>query len=221
MLDAPTWMALARATPEFVHGLSITLSIAVFALPLALGVGLLFAGAASSAVFPIRAPATALIEFLRNTPLLLQMFFLYFGGPLVGVKLSGEACGVVAIAVQHGAFLSDVFVAGASAVSIRQREAARAIGLARRGTFWYVVLPQAAIRVLVPIGNQMIVAVKDTSIVSAIGVLDLTLTGKVVLERTGASFEIFVLIGLLYLVMTLLLTIVVARLERWAAPRIT
>jgi polar amino acid transport system permease protein len=219
-LNGTTWGAIWLALPDLAHGFAITIAIAALALPLALIIGLVFAVLRCAPLAPVRLAQVSLVEFLRNTPLLLQMFFLYFGGPLIGFRISGEACGVLAIAVQHGAFLSDTFLAGARAVSARQREAAKAIGLGRMGAFRHVLLPQAGLRVLVPIGNQLIIAVKDTAIVSGIGVLDLTLTGKVVLERSGASFEIFLAIGAAYLALTTILTVLVAILERWASPRI-
>ena len=144
----------------------------------------------------------AVVFSMRNTPLLLQIYLIYFGLPLFGLYPSEFTCGVVGIALQHGAFLTEIYRGAIESIDRRQWDAARGIGMQRLTAFRHVILPQALLKILGPLGNQMIVLVKDTSLVSAIGVMDLTMTGKMAIERSAASAEIFVAIGLLYLLLT-------------------
>jgi len=191
-----------RLYPSLVTGFAITLSLALAAMPLALAGGLVLLPLRMWAGRLVRVLVGAYIEFMRNTPLLLQIYLIYFGLPLFGLFPSEFICGVVGIALQHAAFLVEIYRGGIEAVSQRQWEAARAIGMTRFTALREIILPQAALRILGPIGNQLIILVKDTSLVSAIGVAELTMTGKVAIERLAVTLEIFVAIALLYLLLT-------------------
>jgi His/Glu/Gln/Arg/opine family amino acid ABC transporter permease subunit len=188
--------------PKLLAGFVITLAIAAAAMPLALvfGLLLLLPRIESSAVFVV--PTASFIELMRNTPLLLQIYLIYFGLPLLGFYPSEFTCGTLGIAVQHGCFLTEIYRGAIESVSQRQWDAARGIGMGRLKAFRYVILPQALLRILGPLGNQLIILIKDTSLVSAIGVMELTMTGKMAIERSAASAEIFVAIALFYLVLT-------------------
>lgn len=199
---APLIGFFARHLPRLYDGFLLTLGVAAASMPLSLAWGLVVLAPRLSSHRLLSGAAVAYIEVMRNTPLLLQMYLLYFGLPLVGIFLSGFGCGVVAIALQHGAFLAEVFRGGIESISQRQWEAARAIGMRTRTAMRLVILPQALIKVLPSICNQLIVLVKDTSLVSAIGVMEVTLSGKVIIERTGASYEVFVAVALFYLILT-------------------
>ncbi len=167
---AQTIVLLAGLFPKLVAGFVTTLALALAAMPLALAFGLLLLlpRMEKRAVFVI--PTVSFIELMRNTPLLLQVYLIYFGLPLLGLYPSGDA--------------------------------ARGIGMGRLKAFRHVILPQALLRILGPLGNQLIILIKDTSLVSAIGVMELTMTGKMAIERSAASAEIFVAIALFYLVLT-------------------
>jgi His/Glu/Gln/Arg/opine family amino acid ABC transporter permease subunit len=193
---------LANQLPRFWDALLLTLALSGVSMLGAVVWGLILVGPRMSHRRIVSAPVIAYIEFVRNTPLLLQIYVVYFGLPLLGVPLSAFLCGVTAIASQHGAFLAEIYRAGIEAVSRRQWEAALALGMTPRRAKHKVVLPQALRKVIPPIGNQLVMLIKDTSLVSAIGILELTLTGKLVVERTGASFHVFLLIGGLYLIVT-------------------
>jgi polar amino acid transport system permease protein len=162
----------------------------------------------------------AWVEFMRNTPLLLQIYLIYFGLPLFGLFPSEFTCGVIGIALQHSAFLVEIYRSGIEAISQKQWEAARAIGMSRTKALRYIILPQAVLRILGPLGNQLIILVKDTSLVSAIGVAELTMTGKVAIERLAVSLEIFVAIALLYLMLTSLLGAGLRVIEHRVAERL-
>ena len=109
---------------------------------------------------------------------------------------------MIAIASQHGAFLCEIFRAGIEAVSKQQWEGALALGMTKNKAKYNVILPQAFLNVVPPIGNQLVILIKDTSLVSAIGIIELTLSGKMVIERSGASFEVFLFIAVIYLLLT-------------------
>jgi polar amino acid transport system permease protein len=158
-------------------------------------------------------PVRAYIEVMRNTPLPLQLYIVFFGLPLVGIYLSGFLSGVIAITAQHGAFLCEMYRGAIESVSSSQRQASKALGMSQLQSMRLVILPQAILKVIPPIGNQLVILLKDTSLVSAIGVAELTMTGKMLLERSAASFEIFILIAIIYLALTSSLGVVLRFVE--------
>jgi His/Glu/Gln/Arg/opine family amino acid ABC transporter permease subunit len=210
---------LSRLLPSLLTGFKITLGVAAAAIPLALLLGLLLLPTRMSSRPLLRSPTLAYIELMRNTPLLLQMYLIYFGLPLFGLFPSEFACGVVGIALQHAAFLAEIFRGGIESISQRQWDAARAIGMGIPKTFRHVIAQQAMLRILGPLGNQLIVLVKDTSLVSAIGVSELTMTGKLAIERLAASIEIFVAVALFYFALTTVLGAGLRILEHRTAGR--
>ena len=199
---AQTAVLLAGLWPKLVAGFLITVGIAAAAAPLALLFGLVLLAPRMDRRAFICGPTVAFIELMRNTPLLVQIYLIYFGLPVLGFYPSEFACGVAGIALQHGAFLVETYRGAIESVSVRQWDAARAIGMGRFTAFRHVILPQALMKILGPLGNQLIVLAKDTSLVSAIGVMELTMTGKLAIERSAASAEVFVAIALFYLAMT-------------------
>ncbi|MCP3474861.1 amino acid ABC transporter permease [Bradyrhizobium sp. CCGUVB1N3] len=192
----------ARYLPQLWSGMLVTILVATLAAPTALAIGVLLTVPRVAGWRALSGLVRAYVEVMRNTPLLVQMYLLFFGLPILGIFWDEITCGVLAVALQHAAFLSELFRSGIGAVGNKQWEAGQAIGMRRWMTFRKIILPQAVIKVLAPVSNQLIVLVKDTSLVSAIGVLDLTLSGKVIIERSGASFEVFILVAALYLILT-------------------
>ena len=199
---AQTVVFLLAQFPKLFAGFLVTLALSAAAIPLAVALGFVLLAPRMAKRAPVRGVTMGYVDLMRNTPLLVQIYLIYFGLPVLGFFPSEFSCGVAGIALQHGAFLVETYRAGIEAVSERQREAARALGMGRLKAFRLVILPQALMRILGPLGNQLIVLIKDTSLVSAIGVMELTMTGKVIIERSAASAEIFVAVGLFYLVLT-------------------
>ena len=193
---------ILSSLPAFQSALGLTLLIALAAVGLSLVWGLVLVGPRMSRRRWISIPVRAYVEVMRNTPLPLQLYIVFFGLPLVGIYLSGFLSGVVAITAQHGAFLSETFRGAIESVSSSQRQAAKALGMSQLQSMRLVILPQALLKVIPPIGNQIIMLIKDTSLVSAIGVAELTMTGNMLLDRSAASFEIFVVIAMIYLAVT-------------------
>ena len=180
---------------------------------------LILVGPRMSSAKAIVWPLMVYIEFVRNTPLLLQIYLSYFGLPLIGLPLSAFLCGVIAIASQHGAFLCEIFRAGIEAVSKQQWEGALALGMTKKKAKYNVILPQAFLNVVPPIGNQLVILIKDTSLVSAIGIIELTLSGKMVIERSGASFEVFLFIAAIYLLLTTTFGLILRFIEIYLRKR--
>ena len=180
--------------------LTVALSILSMALAIIWGLLLVLPRMFGRKIFVL--PVISYIEFVRNTPLLLQIYLAYFGLPLIGLPLSAFLCGVIAIASQHGSFLCEIYRAGILAISKHQWEGALALGMTRKRAMYQVIIPQAFLKVVPPIGNQLVILIKDTSLVSAIGIAELTLSGKMVIERSGASFEVFIFIAIIYLFLT-------------------
>ena len=216
---AQTAGLLAKLFPSLLAGFLITIGVAAVAIPMALALGLALLPARMSNHALVRSPTVGFIELMRNTPLLLQIYLIYFGLPLLGLYPSEFTCGAVGIAMQHGAFLTETYRGAIESVSQRQWEAARSIGMGRFKAFRHVILPQAMLRILGPIGNQLIVLVKDTSLVSAIGVTELTMTGKLAIERSAVAIEIFLAIAVFYLTLTTLLGAGLRVLEHRTAGR--
>jgi polar amino acid transport system permease protein len=216
---AQTAILLKGLFPKLLEGFTVTLRVGLVSMALALVLSVLLLGPRLSKNRIIRLPTEAYIELMRNTPLLLQIYLIYFGLPLLGFFPSEFVCGVVGIALQHAAFLVEILRGGIESISQRQWEAARAIGMRRLAAVRYVILPQTFLRVLGPLGNQLIILVKDTSLVSAIGVMELTMVGKVSIERSAVSIEIFVAIAVFYLVLTSVLGGALRIAERHTAAR--
>jgi polar amino acid transport system permease protein len=214
-----TAILLKGLFPKLLEGFTVTLRVGLVSMALALVLSVLLLGPRLSKNRLIRLPTEAYIELMRNTPLLLQIYLIYFGLPLLGFFPSEFVCGVVGIALQHAAFLVEILRGGIESISQRQWEAARAIGMRRLAAVRYVILPQTFLRVLGPLGNQLIILVKDTSLVSAIGVMELTMVGKVSIERSAVSIEIFAAIAVFYLVLTSVLGGALRIAERHTAAR--
>ena len=216
---AQTAHLLIREFPHLFAGFLITVEVAAAAAPLALVLGLLLVAPRMTKNRAIAGATVGYIELMRNTPLLAQIYLIYFGLPLLGFYPSEFICGVAGIALQHAAFMVEVYRGGIESIGRHQWEAARAIGMGRFKVFRLVILPQAIARILGPLGNQLIILVKDTSLVSAIGVAELTMTAKMAIERSAASAEIFVEAAVLYLVLTTFVGAILRLIEHYAAGR--
>jgi polar amino acid transport system permease protein len=136
------------------------------------------------------------IELVRNTPLLVQVYLSYFGLPLIGLKLSAFACGVIGIAGQHGAFIAEVLRAAILSVGKEQREAALSLGLTNAQTMRLVIAPQALRSALPSLSGQMLLLIKDSVVVAGIGIVELTLAGKIIIERSAATYQVFIVIAI-------------------------
>jgi His/Glu/Gln/Arg/opine family amino acid ABC transporter permease subunit len=217
---AQTAHLLIREFPHLFAGFLITIGVAGAATPIALALGLLLVPLRMTKIRVVAGATVAYIELMRNTPLLAQIYLIYFALPLLGLYPSEFTCGVAGIALQHGAFLVEIYRGGIESISRHQWEAARAIGMGRFKVFRLVILPQAIARILGPLGNQVMILIKDTSLVSAIGVAELTMTAKMAIERSAASADIFIEAAVLYLVLTTFVGTILRLIERSVAGRV-
>ena len=195
---------LLRILPPLLQGLEITVALTAIALVGAAIGGLIVAAGRRSRFAAVRAVTIAYIDAMRNTPILAQIFILYFGVPEIGLYPDAFACGAIALVLQNSAYAGEVYRAGIESVHRTQTEAALSLGMMPRRAQFDIVLPQAVRRVLPVLGSQAVVILKDSSIASTISVGELTHAGKLLLDRSAAPYETFFMIALLYLVMAAL-----------------
>ena len=193
---------ILRNLPLFGKGLVVTVELSLLAILFAMAWGLVVAFGRMARARWLRTLAGAYIELVRDTPVLVQMYFIYFGFSMAGFGMSGFVSGLLALSLQNGGYIAEIYRAGIESISVKQVEGGKALGMSRWDVLSIVVLPQALVRVIPPLANQFIVIIKDTSLVSAIAVADLTQIGKLLTERTAAAYEVFLTIAVLYLMMT-------------------
>jgi putative glutamine transport system permease protein len=201
-------------------GLWVTIQISVLGLLGALIIGTVVAVMRVSPVAPLRWIGATYVEFFRNTPLVVQLFFLFLGLPLIGFRFSTDTfehifrAAVIGMGVYHGAYVAEVVRGGLLGVDRGQIEAARSLGLSYPQMLRYVQLPQTFRSVIPPLGNIGIALVKNTSLASTIGVTELLFAAEIVESRTFRAEEAFIAATLLYLSLTIPLGIAVNTLER-------
>jgi polar amino acid transport system permease protein len=193
-------------------GLVVTLEITFYGLILSMIIGLVTALLRLSDSFFARLLARGYLELIRNTPLLIQIFFLYFVlAPIF--DLNRVFAGILALSLFEGAYASEIFRAGILSIQKGQWEASHSLGLSTANTYGHVILPQAIRRILPPLTSQAISLVKDSALVSTIAVYDLTMEGRAIISFTFLTFEIWFTIAAIYLVVTVFLSMVVKYLE--------
>ncbi|MRR36425.1 amino acid ABC transporter permease, partial [bacterium] len=199
-------------------GLLVTLRIAAVSLLLAFFFGLAAVMLGLSGSLAGRAIGRVYLELIRNTPLLIQLFFMYFVvSPLVGINAFTTA--VLTLSLFEGAYVSEILRAGILSVDKGQWEASRSLGLGTWETYRFVILPQAFVHVLPPLTSQSISLIKDTALVSTIAIYDLTMQGQAIVAETFLSFEVWFVVAAMYLAVTLSLSVLVNGLERRIAAR--
>ena len=194
------------------EGLMVTFRITAWSLVLAMVFGLVTALLRLSDSFIARIVARGYLELIRNTPLLVQIFFLYFVlAPIFG--LSRFLAAVLALSLFEGAYVSEIFRAGIVSIHRGQWEAAYSLGLNAYHQYRYIILPQAIRRILPPLTSQAISLIKDSALVSTIAVYDLTMQGRAIIADTFLTFEIWFTIAAIYLIITVALSLVVNIME--------
>lgn len=194
-------------------GLGVTLKVSAASLLLSSVFGLITAICRLSNSFSARAIARIYVELIRNTPLLVQLFFIYFViSPVLGMSRFFSA--VLALSLFEGAYASEIIRAGIEAVAKGQWESAYSIGLGKYYTYRHVVLPQAIRHMLPPLVSQAVSLVKDSALVSTIAIYDLTMKGQEIMAETFLVFELWFTIAAIYLVLTLTLSLGTRLLEK-------
>ena len=206
---------IQRALPILLMGAGVTIEITAFSVAIGFFIGL-FVGIPRISQFKIlRIMAAVYADCIRGTPLLVQIFLIYFALPMaIGQRVEPFIAAVAACGINSGAYVSEIFRAGIQAIDVGQMEAGRSLGLTWWQTMRFIILPQAFKNILPPLGNEFIAMLKDSSLVSVIGFEELTRRGQLIIAQTYGSFEIWMTVAVLYLIMTMAISRIVAFLEK-------
>ncbi|MFX3633989.1 MAG: amino acid ABC transporter permease [Candidatus Pristimantibacillus sp.] len=211
MLD---FSILMEYKEEFWAGFLTTLQVSLLALVLSIVIGMIVAVMKISPIKLLKGIATVYIEFIQNTPLLIQMFFIYFGLPAIGIQLDPFVSGTLGLGIYSGAYIAEAIRAGIQAVSNGQVEAGRASGLSYLQTMRYIILPQAIKVVIPPLGNQFLNLVMGSAILGSLSGKDLMYYGDIISSDTFIVFDVYIFVALFYLILTLPLSFLISYLER-------
>jgi polar amino acid transport system permease protein len=208
------WGYAFEVLPQLLQALLVTLEITLLGSVVALLLGLLIAVLRQAHIPVLDQVLWAFVEFVRSTPLLVQVFFLYFALPRFGITLSALTVGVIGLGVHYATYTSEVYRAGIEAVPKGQWEAATALSLSRSRTWTGVILPQAIPRVVPALGNYVISMFKEVPLLLAISVVEVVSKAQEIGSQTFRFTEPFTLAGLLFLVLSYPASMLVRRLER-------
>jgi len=195
---------MTETLPLLMSGVKLTVIITFTGLLIGFVLGVVFGLLKISPKFWLRKLAGTYIEIIRGTPLIVQVMFLYFGIPMAsGLRITPIIAGIIAIAVNSGAYIAEIVRGAVQSIDRGQMEAGRSIGLTRGQTMRYIIWPQAFRRMIPPLGNQFIISLKDTSLLVVIGVAELTRVGQEIIAVNFRAFEVWLTVGLVYLAMTM------------------
>ncbi|MEG2290330.1 MAG: amino acid ABC transporter permease [Clostridium sp.] len=210
---------LEKYYPVFLEGIRFTLLVSLLAVifGVILGTILCFMKRSKFSILNVPVPkviASVYIEFIRGTPLLLQIFIVYFGSNSFGLRLAPIVACVIALSLNSGAYVAEIIRAGIDAVDKGQLEASRSLGMSQRMAMQYIILPQAIRNILPAIGNEFVSIIKESSMASAIGVAEITYGAKLVTGATYRNFEPLIVAALCYFTLTFTLGRLMAYIER-------
>ncbi|WP_199935664.1 amino acid ABC transporter permease [Acinetobacter bereziniae] len=207
------WQYIYSVMPQFVSATLTTLKISIISIILAILVGLICSILMTYRVRVFDKIAKVYIELSRNTPLLIQLFFLYYGLPKLGIKIDGFTCGVIGLTFLGGSYMAEAFRAGLQSVAQGQIDSGESIGLNRVQVFQYVVFPQALSVSIPAIGANCLFLIKESSVVSAIAVVELLFVTKDLIGMDYKTTEALFLLILSYLIILLPVSILTSYLE--------
>ena len=217
--DTTTWLTYTSSIlPIILIGLTVTLKAAVAGFAIALVLGLVFALLRRSRVIAISWTTAFVVEFLRDTPLLVQLFFLYYVLPDFGVVLPAFLTGAIALGLQYAAYTSEVYRGGIEAVARGQWEAATALNLTRMQAYRDIIIPQAIPRIVPAMGNYLVAMIKETPVLSVVPVMEMMGLANMIGERTFEYLVPLTLVGLIFLLLTLICSAGLHRLQK-ALPK--
>lgn len=199
--------------PDLLEGLLVTVEATVVGISVAIVLGLVFAILRRSEYRAISWPVGWVVEFIRSTPLLVQLYFLYFVGPSFGLTLGAFSTGVIGLGLHYGTYMSEVYRSGIESVPRGQWEASTALNLSPTTTWGRVVLPQAIPVVIPALGNYLISMFKDVPLLTTITVVEVLGEGRAACSRYFQCLEPYTLVGLLFLAVSIPSSILVRQLE--------
>lgn len=214
---------IVRYSSFFTEGIVNTLIIAAFSVLLGTLLGTVMATMRMGRIAPLRWLAVAYIEFIRGTPLMVQLMFIFYGLPMIGIKIpdiswipnfSRFAAGIVAMSMNSCAYVAEIIRSGIQAVDIGQTEAARSVGFSSGEAMRLVVLPQAVKNILPALGNEFVTVIKESSIVSVIGIADLMFRTNDIIALSYRSLECLAVAAVLYFIMTFISSRLISLAER-------
>jgi len=211
-----SFLGLLKSTaPMLLAGLKMTVILTVVSIFFALILGIVFGLARVSRSIWLRAIGTTFVDIFRGTPLLVQAFFIYFGIPsTLGFQMSAVTAGIITLSLNAGAYMTEIVRGGILSVDKGQMEAARSLGIGYLPTMRKVILPQA-IRTMIPSYiNQFVITLKDTSILSVLGIAELTQSGRIIIAGNYQAFKMWLIVGIIYFIVIMALTKLSDRLER-------
>lgn len=201
---------------DLLHGALVTIEVTSAALVLSCLLGLLIGIGRLSRTRPvIYAFCTAYLTFFRGTPLLVQLFLLFFGLPQFGITLPAFLCGMLGLGLYSAAYVSEVVRGAIHSVDRGQTEAARSIGMSSAQAMRAIILPQAIVRMIPPLGNEFIALIKNSALVSLLTIDDLMHEGQKIISVSYRSLEVYLVIALVYLCMTQVTSYLLHRAERY------
>ncbi|HSI68308.1 MAG TPA: amino acid ABC transporter permease [Planococcus sp. (in: firmicutes)] len=206
---------IVNAFPYLMEGLQVTIYIFFIAIILGFIIGLVVALLRLAPLKILNWIAKIYVDAIRGTPFIVQLFFIYFGlNSLAWISLDNTTAGIVTVAINAGAYFAEIIRAGIQSIDKGQTEAARSLGLNAQQTMRHIVLPQAFRRMLPTFTNQAIISLKDTSLLSVIGIADLTQEGRIQAAATFDAFNVYLIVGLIYFVVIYLLSMLASYVER-------
>lgn len=206
---------IVRSFPLLLMGAGVTIQITALSVSFGMLIGMFVGMARLSQIKVVKFLATMYVDFIRGTPLLVQIFLIYFALPMiVGQRIDPFIAAITACSVNSGAYVAEIFRAGIQSIDKGQMEAGRSLGMTWAQTMRFIILPQAFKRIIPPLGNEFIAMLKDSSLVSVIGFEELTRRGQLIIARTYGSFEIWLTVAFIYLIMTFTISRLVDYLER-------
>lgn len=206
---------VVKSFPLLLLGAGVTVKITAVSVSVGMLIGMIVGIARLSKTWIIKALASVYVDFIRGTPLLVQLFLVYFALPMIlGMRIDPFIAAITACSINSGAYVAEIFRGGIQSIDKGQMEAGRSLGLTWGQTMRHIILPQAFKRIIPPLGNEFIAMMKDSSLVSVIGFEELTRRGQLIIARTYGSFEIWLSVAVIYLVMTFTISRLVDYLER-------
>jgi polar amino acid transport system permease protein len=203
------WAFALSILPMLLRGLVVTLEASIVGFVVAMVIGLVLAVLKDSSSRLISWPAAFITEFIRDTPLLVQLFFLYYVLPDYGIVLPAFMTGALALGIQYSAYTSEVYRAGIEAVEPGQHEAAKALDITPARTFTHIILPQAVPRVIPALGNYLVSIMKDVPVLSVVTVLEMLNVAKIIGDQTFDYLVPLSMVGAIYLILTLVASAIV------------
>ena len=208
------WTFAISILPILLKGLIVTIKATVIGFLIALILGLILAALKSARLKFISWPAYFITEFIRDTPLLVQLFFLYYVLPEYGIILPAFMTGALALGLQYSAYTSEVYRAGLESIPYGQTEASRVLDFTPLHTFIYIIVPQAIPRIIPALGNYLVSIMKDVPLLSVIAILEILNIAKIIGDRTFNYLIPLSMVGAIYLLLTLLASAAIRHLDK-------